>query len=103
MLFFKIFALVPLLAVVSAAPTSRAPSTTAGTIISPARNTVIAPGQSFRFEYDARGDYGVSSFNYTVFLYTTMPASFASADNFATGHYFGRFAEPNYPGACYGT
>lgn len=29
---------------------------------------------------------------------TTTPDSFAPSANFATGHFFGRFAEPNYPG-----
>lgn len=71
---------------------------TAGTISAPAAGTLITPGQSFDFSYNSHADYGISSYNYTVWLTTTPPTSMAQSDTFMTGHYFGRFSEPNYPG-----
>ena len=67
-------------------------------IQAPANGTVIKPGASFDFSYQSIADYGVSSYNYTVWLFTSPPTSVAQLANFATGYYFGRFAEPNYPG-----
>ncbi|KAJ7761574.1 hypothetical protein DFH07DRAFT_421590 [Mycena maculata] len=67
-------------------------------IISPADGTQIAPGAAFDFNYNSIADYGVSSYNYSVYLLTAPPTSFAPSATFAAGHYFGRFAEPNYPG-----
>lgn len=75
-----------------------APTSTPGTIVSPASGTVIMPGQPFNFVYQSRADYSVTSFNYTVWLFTSLPNSFSPTDAFSTGHFFGRFAEPNYPG-----
>lgn len=83
------------LTIVTGAPLS--PSTS-GLIVSPASGTVIAPGSAFDFLYTTRADYGISSYNFTVMLLTTLPTSFATSDAFGTGYYFGRFAEPNYPG-----
>lgn len=77
-----------------AAPASHNP----GTISSPAPGTVIAPGASFDFQYNTRADYGVSSYNYTVFLLTSLPASFSASAEVADGHFFGRYGFPNYPG-----
>ncbi|KAJ4482011.1 hypothetical protein J3R30DRAFT_3285916 [Lentinula aciculospora] len=91
-----IFFLLSFLAAVFSAPLARQDSS--GTIVSPASGTVINPGDTFDFSYFARGDYGVTSLNYTVFLMTSSPTSLAPSADFATGHYFGRFAEPNYPG-----
>lgn len=71
---------------------------TAGTISAPAAGTLIAPGEAFDFSYSSHADYGISSYNYTVWLSTTPPTSMAQSDTFMTGHYFGRFSEPNYPG-----
>ncbi|KAF4617698.1 hypothetical protein D9613_005810 [Agrocybe pediades] len=68
------------------------------TIVSPANGTAIGPGQPFNFSYQSIADYGTSSFNYTVWLFTSPPRGFFPVDNYATGFYFGRFAEPNYPG-----
>ncbi|KAF8158949.1 hypothetical protein K438DRAFT_1620151 [Mycena galopus ATCC 62051] len=87
------FALFPL---VLSAPSRR--QSTSGTIVAPADGTVIAPGEAFAFQYDSVADYGISSYNYTVWLLTSPPTAFAPSLNFAEGHYFGRFAEPNYPG-----
>ncbi|KAK7048456.1 26S proteasome subunit P45, partial [Favolaschia claudopus] len=67
-------------------------------IIQPADGTHVAPGQSFPFEYQIIADYGVSSYNYTVYLFTTPPLAFMTSQNYGAGHYFGRFAQPNYPG-----
>ncbi|KAJ7644204.1 hypothetical protein FB45DRAFT_737212 [Roridomyces roridus] len=85
-----------LLPLVLALPSPR--QSTAGTIVSPADGAVIAPGAAFDFQYQTMADYGVSSYNYTVWLLTSVPTSFAQSNNFAEGHYLGRFAEPNYPG-----
>ncbi|KAJ7134724.1 hypothetical protein C8R44DRAFT_610519 [Mycena epipterygia] len=67
-------------------------------IIQPAEGTRIAPGQAFAFNYLSIADYGVSSYNYTVYLLTSPPHASTPSVNFGAGHYFGRFAEPNYPG-----
>ncbi|KAJ7505243.1 hypothetical protein B0H11DRAFT_1977675 [Mycena galericulata] len=67
-------------------------------IISPADGTLIAPGAAFDFNYNSIADYGVSSYNYSVYLLTSPPDSLSPSETFAAGHYFGRFAEPNYPG-----
>nr|GAT60135.1 predicted protein [Mycena chlorophos] len=41
---------------------------------------------------------------FTVWLFTSeFPSSFAPTQNFADGHFFGRFALPNYPGNPYPT
>lgn len=66
-----------------------------GTISAPANGTQIAPGEAFDFNYITRGDYGVSTYNISVWLATTPPTSFAQADVFMTGHYFGRFSYDN--------
>lgn len=31
---------------------------------------MIAPGSTFEFHYDCQADYGASSYNYTVWLFT---------------------------------
>ncbi|KAF7346468.1 hypothetical protein MSAN_01874800 [Mycena sanguinolenta] len=93
--FLKVAALA-LFPLVLSAPSPR--QSTAGTIVQPADGTVIAPGETFPFQYESVADYGISSYNFTVWLLTSMPSSFGPAINFAEGHYFGRFAEPNYPG-----
>ncbi|TFK35237.1 hypothetical protein BDQ12DRAFT_668732 [Crucibulum laeve] len=67
-------------------------------IVYPAPGSVIMPGASFDFKYQSIADYGISSYNFTVWLYTTPPADFAPLKNYASGYFFGRFAEPNYPG-----
>ncbi|KAF7335462.1 hypothetical protein MVEN_02199500 [Mycena venus] len=69
-----------------------------GLISAPAAGTVIAPGQSFAFSYDTMADFGVSSYNFSVWLLTELPTSFEANLNFATGHFFGRYAEANFPG-----
>ncbi|KAJ6508654.1 hypothetical protein C8R45DRAFT_859791 [Mycena sanguinolenta] len=67
-------------------------------IVAPADGAHIAPGQTFDFDYQSIADYGASSYNYSVYLLTIPPQDFLASQNFAAGHYFGRFAEPNYPG-----
>jgi hypothetical protein len=69
-------------------------------INSPANGANLVPGQPFDFSYDSIADYGVSSYNATVWLFTSPPNSSAPSINFADGHYFGRFGWPNYPGNC---
>lgn len=69
-----------------------------GIITAPANGTVIMPGESFAFSYDPMADYGVSTYNYTVFLFTKLPSSLYSTTEWSSGHYFGRFDYPNYPG-----
>lgn len=84
---------------VIAAPTRRQ---TPG-ISSPPSGANIMPGQAFDFSYTSIADYGTSSYNYTVWLATKAPESFTASENFMDGHYFGRFAEPNYPGEFLGS
>ncbi|KAJ7288229.1 hypothetical protein C8J57DRAFT_1047089 [Mycena rebaudengoi] len=67
-------------------------------IVQPAEGTHIAPGEAFNFTYASIADYGTSSYNYTVYLFTSAFFALAPSENFGTGHYFGRFAQPNYPG-----
>lgn len=69
-----------------------------GAIVQPESYAVIAPGASFDFSYDGVGDYSVSSYNYSVYLFTEMPTSFLPSGEFANGYFFGRFDYPNYPG-----
>lgn len=73
------------------------PLTDAG-ILSPADGDVIVAGSTFPFEYQTRADYGVTSYNYTAWLFTTRPESLNPSDLFATGYFFGRYSQPNYPG-----
>ena len=70
-----------------------------GEILFPHPGTQIAPGASFNFTYDIRADYCTSTYAYSVFLVTETPAdgSFAPADVFMGGHFFGRFDAENYP------
>ncbi|KAI0755166.1 hypothetical protein C8Q80DRAFT_1095441 [Daedaleopsis nitida] len=72
-----------------------------GTIVQPHPGTHIAPGAAFDFLYDIRGDYCTSSYAYSVFLVTDVPASAAPADVFMGGYYFGRFDAANYPAVPY--
>lgn len=69
-------------------------------IIEPANGTKIAPGSAFDFSYTSIADYGVSAYNYTVWLFTSLPDSNSPSIQFASGYDFGKFAEPNYPGQC---
>lgn len=73
---------------------------TQGTITSPANGTHIAPGAAFDFLYNARGDYCISSYNYTVWLLTSSPSTIGLYSNSMTGHYFGRFSDAN-SGECH--
>ncbi|KAK0493198.1 hypothetical protein EDD18DRAFT_432399 [Armillaria luteobubalina] len=74
-----------------------------GVITAPANGTVIMPGESLAFSYDPMADYGVSTYNYTVFLFTKLPSSLYSTTEWSSGHYFGRFDYPNYPAIPYAT
>ncbi|KAJ8080474.1 hypothetical protein AAF712_003115 [Marasmius tenuissimus] len=92
--------LLTLFSLVAAAPSRRSPPTSpsSGVIVKPESGSVIAPGQSFDFLYDTKADYGVSSFNFNVYLFTSKPAGWFVDEDFATGHFYGRWALPNYPG-----
>ncbi|KAF5386508.1 hypothetical protein D9757_005856 [Collybiopsis confluens] len=68
------------------------------TILEPANGTVIAPGSAFNFSYFSIADYGVSAYNYTVWLFTSLPTHAAPSIQFASGYDLGKYAEPNYPG-----
>ncbi|KAJ7288222.1 hypothetical protein C8J57DRAFT_509705 [Mycena rebaudengoi] len=96
--FFKaaVLVLLPLIGTVFALPTRRDEGS--GTIILPTEGTIIGPGEVFDFEYNGMADFGISSYNFTVWLLTAMPTSVAPSINFAQGHYFGRFSLPNFPG-----
>jgi hypothetical protein len=80
-------------------PSSLAYSTQSG-IISPVNGTALKPGQSFDFLYDLHADYCMSSFNYTVWMFTSDPRKFGmgSDDAIGTGRFLGRFQQANYPG-----
>ncbi|KAG6814229.1 hypothetical protein H0H92_015344 [Tricholoma furcatifolium] len=67
-------------------------------IISPSEGDVIVAGSQFPFQYRTTADYGISSYNYTVWLFTTPPTTVEPSNLFATGYFFGRFSQPNYPG-----
>ncbi|KAJ6605695.1 hypothetical protein B0H10DRAFT_1769313, partial [Mycena sp. CBHHK59/15] len=54
------------------------------------------------FSYTSIADYRTSSYNYTVVLFTSPPSASAPSESFGAGHFFGRFAEPNYPGQIKG-
>ncbi|KAJ6559085.1 hypothetical protein DFH09DRAFT_518688 [Mycena vulgaris] len=87
------------------------------TIVLPAKGSVIAPNATFPFSYHSISDYGTSSYNYTVWLFTSPPRHvverreisaecasyrfFEPTETFATGYHFGRFSQPNYPGNAF--
>ena len=72
-----------------------------GTISSPANGTIILPGQSFDFYYNQRGDYCLSSYNFSVWLLTSPPgSSMIGDDSTMTGHYFGRFSYSSISKYC---
>jgi hypothetical protein len=72
-----------------------------GSITSPANGTAIQPGQPFNFTYHTRGDYCTSSFNYTVYLLTTDPATARLGDEnvFGYGEFIGRYTSSSI-GSC---
>ncbi|EJF61085.1 hypothetical protein BD309DRAFT_972478 [Dichomitus squalens] len=72
-----------------------------GDIMLPQPGTHIAPGASFNFSYEIRGDYCTSSYAYNVFLVTDVPTSVQPSDVFMGGYFFGRFDAPNYPAVPY--
>lgn len=67
-------------------------------ILSPKKGATISPNAHFDFKYHSIADYGTSSYNYTVWLFTKRPTYFEASEHFAEGYQFGRFAQPNYPG-----
>ncbi|KAK0201873.1 hypothetical protein DFS33DRAFT_1028907 [Desarmillaria ectypa] len=72
-----------------------------GEITYPINGTVIMPGKAFDFKYDGMADYSVSGYNYSVWLFTSLPQSFSPSESFGAGHYFGRYDYANYPGVPY--
>ncbi|KAI0670982.1 hypothetical protein C8Q78DRAFT_1069688 [Trametes maxima] len=72
-----------------------------GQITAPAPNTHIAPGAAFNFSYDPSADYCRSTYACSVWLVTGAPTALAPADEFFSGHFFGRFDYPNYPAVPY--
>ncbi len=69
-----------------------------GEITYPTNGTTIMPGESFDFKYDGMADYSVSGYNYSVWLFTSLPQSFSPSESFGAGYYFGRYDYANYPG-----
>ncbi|KAG6857161.1 hypothetical protein H0H87_008731 [Tephrocybe sp. NHM501043] len=94
-LIFALYLFLAFVLTTHAAPQSKAE------IISPKIGETILAGSKFAFEYRTRADYGVSSYNYTVWLFTKSPATPEPSDLFATGYFFGRYSQPNYPGNPY--
>jgi len=88
------FCLLSLAIIVSSAPAVYSQ----GLIVSPANGSTIAPGAVFPFKYNAHADYCISSYNFSVWLLTDKPSHFSPSASFASGHYFGTYEEPNYPG-----
>ncbi|KAK0503983.1 hypothetical protein EDD18DRAFT_1305771 [Armillaria luteobubalina] len=74
-----------------------------GSITKPAKGTSIMPGQSFAFHYDGMAEYSVSGYNYSVWLFTSLPLAFLPSQAFGAGHFFGRYNYANYPGVPYAT
>ncbi|KAK0504104.1 hypothetical protein EDD18DRAFT_487694 [Armillaria luteobubalina] len=70
-------------------------------IIHPRNGTRILPGEQFPFEYKSIADYGVSAYNFTVWLFTSPPSFFHAAEGFAAGEYMGRYSLRNHPGNDY--
>ncbi|KAJ7147054.1 hypothetical protein C8R43DRAFT_890087 [Mycena crocata] len=67
-------------------------------ILLPAKGSAIAPNASFPFKYHSIADYGVSSYNFSVWLFTSPPRFFEPSESFAAGYHFGRYSLSNYPG-----
>jgi hypothetical protein len=42
-------------------------------IVQPTKGSVIAPNTDFKFQYHSIADYGVSSYNFTCWLFTSPP------------------------------
>jgi len=93
-------AFVSLLAVASGALAQ-----TKGSITAPTPGQHIAPGQAFDFSYFGRADYGVSSYDYSVWLLNSdvLGKPFSFQDVFTNGWYFGRYDYANYPAVPYVT
>ncbi|PBK74952.1 hypothetical protein ARMSODRAFT_499624 [Armillaria solidipes] len=70
-------------------------------IVQPRNGTRIDPGQQFDFEYKSIAEYGISAYNFTVWLFTSRPSFFYAAEDFASGSYMGRFSMRNHPGNDY--
>ncbi|KAJ6477336.1 hypothetical protein C8R47DRAFT_646627 [Mycena vitilis] len=70
-------------------------------IVLPPKGSVIAPNTDFEFQFHSIADYGISSYNFTCWLYTSPPRFFEPSDTFAVGHYLGRFSQSNYPANTY--
>ncbi|KAJ7288230.1 hypothetical protein C8J57DRAFT_1279478 [Mycena rebaudengoi] len=66
-------------------------------ITHPAKGSIIAPDAFFEFKYRSMADYGTSSYNFTVWLFTSPPRFFQPSKTFATGFHLGRFSQANYP------
>ncbi|KAK0188068.1 hypothetical protein F5146DRAFT_740652 [Armillaria mellea] len=48
-----------------------------------------------------RNEYGISAYNFTVWLFTSRPEFFHAAGDFAAGSYMGRYSMRNHPGNDY--
>ncbi|KIK57256.1 hypothetical protein GYMLUDRAFT_229565 [Collybiopsis luxurians FD-317 M1] len=70
-------------------------------IILPENGAKIAPGAQFAFKYNSIADYSVSSYNFTVVLFTQPPSPFRPSLNYAAGYTFGQFDVANYPAIPY--
>ncbi|TCD62993.1 hypothetical protein EIP91_006152 [Steccherinum ochraceum] len=76
-----------------------------GSITAPTPGQHIAPGQNFTFKYFGRADYGVSSYDYSVWLVnsTVFDKKLSFEDVFTNGWFFGRYDYANYPAVPYST
>ncbi|KAJ7695664.1 hypothetical protein B0H17DRAFT_422375 [Mycena rosella] len=67
------------------------------TIVQPAKGSVIAPNGTFPFKYHSVGlrDVIVQFFGLALYIPSRF---FEPSSSFASGFFFGRFSQPNYPG-----
>ncbi|THV03905.1 hypothetical protein K435DRAFT_650549 [Dendrothele bispora CBS 962.96] len=66
-------------------------------ILDPVNGTKITPGSPFKFTYQSIADYGTSSYQFTILLFTTPPGEFTNSLDYASGYSFGQFDVENYP------
>ncbi|KAG8760328.1 hypothetical protein FRC14_003340 [Serendipita sp. 396] len=71
--------------------TSGAPGTTRGTIVSPQNGTHVKPDSWIDFVYNSMGEYSVTSYNISIWLWCSDP-TLGLFTNHATGVSIGRFS-----------
>ncbi|KAJ7927994.1 hypothetical protein B0H13DRAFT_1968911 [Mycena leptocephala] len=67
----------------------------------PTKGSVIAPNTDFKFQYHSIADYGVSSYNFTCWLFTSPPRFFEPSETFAMGYHLANKYPHNPPPATF--